>query len=305
MSDGKLRIFDYISESGLRRLVDRALEEDVGRGDITSDLLIPADTVSRALLRSRTDGVVAGLDVAAAVFAAVDARLDFSALISDGSAVAPGEEIGIVSGPARSVLRGERVALNFLQRLSGIATLTSRYVKAVRGTKARVVDTRKTTPGLRSLEKYAVRAGGGFNHRRDLSDTMMIKDNHLTVIEALGLSVSGAIRQARQALPHTSKIEIEVDRFDQISEALEAGADIILLDNMSAEDLIKAVSLINGRAITEASGGVTLATISEIAKTGVDVISVGALTHSAPALDIGLDFEVDALQSPGLSHRHG
>lgn len=305
MSDGKLRIFDYISESGLRRLVDRALEEDVGRGDITSDLLIPAHTVSRALLRSRTDGVVAGLDVAAAVFAAVDARLDFSALIADGSAVAPGEEIGIVSGPARSVLRGERVALNFLQRLSGIATLTSRYVKAVRGTKARVVDTRKTTPGLRSLEKYAVRAGGGFNHRRDLSDTMMIKDNHLTVIEALGLSVSGAIRQARQALPHTSKIEIEVDRFDQISEALEAGADIILLDNMSAEDLIKAVSLINGRAITEASGGVTLATISEIAKTGVDVISVGALTHSAPALDIGLDFEVDALHSPGLSHRHG
>ena len=305
MTHGKLRIFDYISESGLRRLVDRALEEDVGLGDITSDLLIPDDTVSRALLRSRTDGVMAGLDVAAAVFAAVDARLDFSALIADGATVAPGEEIGVVSGAARSVLRGERVALNFLQRLSGIATLTSRYVKAVRGTKARVVDTRKTTPGLRSLEKYAVRAGGGFNHRRDLSDTMMMKDNHRTVIEALGLSVSGAIRQARQALPHTSKIEIEVDRFDQIPEALEAGADIILLDNMSTEDLIKAVSLINGRAITEASGGVTLATISEIAKTGVDVISVGALTHSAPALDIGLDFEVDALQSPGLSHRHG
>jgi nicotinate-nucleotide pyrophosphorylase (carboxylating) len=305
MTHGKLRIFDYISESGLRRLVDRALEEDVGLGDITSDLLIPDDTFSRALLRSRTDGVMAGLDVAAAVFAAVDARLDFSALIADGATVAPGEEIGVVSGAARSVLRGERVALNFLQRLSGIATLTSRYVKAVRGTKARVVDTRKTTPGLRSLEKYAVRAGGGFNHRRDLSDTMMMKDNHRTVIEALGLSVSGAIRQARQALPHTSKIEIEVDRFDQIPEALEAGADIILLDNMSTEDLIKAVSLINGRAITEASGGVTLATISEIAKTGVDVISVGALTHSAPALDIGLDFEVDALQSPGLSHRHG
>ena len=305
MSNGSLRISDYISESGLRRLVDRALEEDIGRGDITSDLLIPTDAVARAVLRSRTDGVMAGLDVAATVFAVVDARLDFSALTADGATVAPGEEIGVVSGAARSVLRGERVALNFLQRLSGIATLTSRYVKAVRGTKSRVVDTRKTTPGLRSLEKYAVRAGGGFNHRRDLSDTMMIKDNHLAVIGALGLSVSDAIRQARQSLPHTSKIEIEIERLDQIPEALESGADIILLDNMSTEDLRKAVSLINGRAITEASGGVTLATISEIAKTGVDVISVGALTHSAPALDIGVDFEVDALQAPGFSHRHG
>lgn len=305
MSNGSLRISDYISGSGLRRLVERALEEDIGRGDITSDLLIPAGAVARAVLRSRTDGVMAGLDVAATVFAVVDARLDFSALIADGATVAPGEEIGVVSGAARSVLRGERVALNFLQRLSGIATLTSRYVKAVRGTRSRVVDTRKTTPGLRSLEKYAVRAGGGFNHRRDLSDTMMIKDNHLAVIGALGLSVSDAIRQARLSLPHTSKIEIEVERLDQIPEALEAGADIILLDNMSTEDLRKAVLLISGRATTEASGGVTLATISEIAKTGVDVISVGALTHSAPALDIGLDFEVDALQAPAVSHRRG
>src|SRR5512143_2835474 len=267
MSDGSLRISDYISESGLRRLVDRALEEDIGRGDITSDLLIPADAVARAVLRSRTDGVMAGLDVAATVFAVVDAKLDFAPLIADGDTIAPGEEIGVVSGAARSVLRGERVALNFLQRLSGIATLTSRYVKALRDTRSRVVDTRKTTPGLRSLEKYAVRAGGGFNHRRDLSDTMMIKDNHLAVIGALGLSLSDAVRQARKSLPHISKIEIEVERLDQIPEALEAGADIILLDNMSTEDLRKAVLLISGRAITEASGGVTLATISEIAKT--------------------------------------
>jgi len=227
-----------------------------------------------------------------------------SALVGDGDAVAPGQELGVVSGPARSVLRGERVALNFLQRLSGIATLTSRYVEAVRGTRARIVDTRKTTPGLRSLEKYAVRAGGGFNHRRDLSDAMMIKDNHLAVIRALGLSLTEAIKQARESLPHTLKIEIEVDRLDQIPEALAAGADIILLDNMSTEDLRRAVAMIDGRAMTEASGGVNLGTISEIAATGVDVISVGALTHSAPALDIGLDFEVEAVQGLTSPRRH-
>lgn len=294
MSKGELRLSDYMTESGLRRLVERALEEDLGRGDITSDLLVPCDTAARAVLRSRGQGVIAGLDVAAMVFASVDAQVQFGALITDGDAVGPGQELGVISGPARGVLRAERVALNFLQRLSGIATLTSRYVEAVRGTRARIIDTRKTTPGLRSLEKYAVRAGGGFNHRRDLSDAMMIKDNHLAVIEALGLSLSEAIKQARESLPHTLKIEIEVDRLDQISEALAAGADIVLLDNMSIEDLRRAVAMIDGRAMTEASGGVNLRTISEIAATGVDVISVGALTHSAPALDIGLDFEVEA-----------
>jgi nicotinate-nucleotide pyrophosphorylase (carboxylating) len=288
-----LRLSDYLTETALRRLVERALEEDLGRGDVTSDLLVPSDAAARAVFRSRSEGVIAGLDVASTVFAVSDAQTGFAAAIEEGDSVAPGQDLAVVSGAARSLLRVERVALNFLQRLSGIATLTSRYVEAVRGTRARIVDTRKTTPGLRSLEKYAVRAGGGFNHRRDLSDAMLIKDNHLAVIAALGLSLTEAIRQSRRSLPHTMKIEIEVDRLDQIPEALATGADIILLDNMSIEDLKNAVSAIRGRAIIEASGGVNLGTIEEIAATGVDVISVGALTHSAPALDIGLDFEID------------
>ena len=303
MSKRDPRLSDYMTESRLRRLVERALEEDLGRGDVTSDLLVPSDVAARAVLRSRGNGVIAGLDVAAMVFAVADAQIHFAALIGDGDLVAPGQELAVVSGAARSLLRAERVALNFLQRLSGIATLTSRYVDAIRGTRARIVDTRKTTPGLRSLEKYAVRAGGGFNHRRDLSDAMMIKDNHLAVIGALGLSLSEAITQARQSLPHTMKIEIEVDRLDQIPAALAAGADIILLDNMSTENLRSAVALIDGRATTEASGGVNLGTIWEIAATGVDVISVGALTHSAPALDIGLDFEVEQAAEK-LTYRH-
>ncbi len=289
-----LRLSDYITESALRALVEQALEEDLGRGDITSDLLVPSGVQAKAVLRSRSPGVIAGLDVAAMVFGVTDPQVDFAPLIGDGDVVGPGQKLVSISGPARSLLRGERVALNFLQRLSGIATLTSRYVESVRGSRARIVDTRKTTPGLRSLEKYAVRAGGGFNHRRDLSDAMMIKDNHLAIIRALGISLSEAVTQARESLPHTVKIEIEVDRFDQVSEALAARADIILLDNMSTADLRRAVTMIDGRAIVEASGGVTLGTIAEIAATGVDVISVGALTHSAPALDIGLDFEVDA-----------
>jgi nicotinate-nucleotide pyrophosphorylase (carboxylating) len=288
-----LRLSDYMTETGLRRLVEQALEEDLGRGDVTSDLLVPSDAAARAVLRSRSEGVIAGLDVAAMAFAVTDAQVHFAALIRDSDTVAAGWDLAVVSGAARSLLRAERVALNFLQRLSGIATLTSRYVGAVRGARARIVDTRKTTPGLRSLEKYAVRAGGGFNHRRDLSDAMMIKDNHLAVIGALGLSLTAAIKQARESLPHTLKIEIEVDRLDQIAGALAAGADIILLDNMSTEDLRSAVAAINGRAIIEASGGVNLGVVSEIAATGVDVISVGALTHSAPALDIGLDFEIE------------
>lgn len=298
MTNVDLRLFDFMTESSLLRLVESALEEDLGRGDVTSDSLIPPEAAGRAILRSRAQGVIAGLDVAETVFRVVDAQLRFTAVTSDGTVVAPGQEIGVVCGAARSLLRGERVALNFLQRLSGIATLTKRYVEAVRGTHARVVDTRKTTPGLRSLEKYAVRAGGGFNHRRDLSDAMLIKDNHLVVINAIGVSLAQAVKQAREVMPHTIKVEIEVDHLEQIPQALSAGTDIILLDNMSTDDLRRAVALIGSRAITEASGGVTLAAISEIAATGVDVISVGALTHSAPALDIGLDFEAEALQVP-------
>jgi nicotinate-nucleotide pyrophosphorylase (carboxylating) len=287
-----VNLSDFIIESALRRLVERALDEDLGRGDVTSDLLVPSDVEARAVVRSRGEGVVAGLDVAALVFEAADPRVKFTALTADGSKVARGQDVAVVSGPARGVLRGERVALNFLQRLSGVATLTARYVEAIRGSRARIIDTRKTTPGLRAIEKYAVRAGGGFNHRRDLSDAMLIKDNHLAAIAARGLSLADAVKKARESMPHTLKVEIEVDRLDQIPEALAAGADIILLDNMSTEDLRRAVVLIDGRAITEASGGVGLTTVREIAATGVDVISVGALTHSAPVLDIGLDFEV-------------
>ncbi|HKA17983.1 MAG TPA: carboxylating nicotinate-nucleotide diphosphorylase [Blastocatellia bacterium] len=291
MIETQVRLLDFITEAGLRRLVERALEEDVGRGDVTSDSLIPLSTQSKAVFRSRVPGVIAGLDVAKMVFDVTDSRVRFENLIEDGVVVVPHQELAVVSGPARSVLRGERVALNFLQRLSGVATLTSKYVEAVRGTRARIVDTRKTTPGLRSLEKYAVRAGGGFNHRRDLGDAVLIKDNHLAVIRALGLSAAEAIEKMRLSLPHTVKIEIEVDRIDQLGEVLKARPEIILLDNMSTADLTKAAGLINGRATTEASGGVSLEKVGDIAASGVDLISVGAITHSAPALDISLDFE--------------
>jgi nicotinate-nucleotide pyrophosphorylase (carboxylating) len=285
-------ITDFLTQTALRRIIDRALEEDLGRGDATSDAIVPPDVSARAVFRNRDRGIIAGLDVVAMVLTAVDGRVNFDLRVKSGDEVEPGQELVVATGAAQSLLRAERVALNFLQRLSGIATLTSRYVRAVAGTKARIVDTRKTTPGLRALEKYAVRVGGGFNHRRDLGDAMLLKDNHLAVINSLGLSLQEAISRARQVLPHTLKIEVEVDRLDQIPATLAANADIILLDNMSVSDLREAVRLINGRAITEASGGVTIATVGEIASTGVDLISVGALTHSAPALDIGLDFEI-------------
>lgn len=287
-----VRLSDFITESALCRIVEQALEEDLGRGDVTSDLLIPPNVEARAVLRSRVNGVIAGLDIARLVFELVDGKAQFTALATDGSVISRDQDLAIVSGAARSLLRAERVALNFLQRLSGIATLTFHFVEAVSGSRARIVDTRKTTPGLRAIERYAVRAGGGFNHRRDLSDAMMIKDNHLAVIAARGLSLREAVAFARESMAHTLKVEIEVDRLDQIAEAITAGADIILLDNMSPENLRKAVTMIDGRAITEASGGVSLETVSEIAATGIDVISVGALTHSAPSLDIGLDVDI-------------
>ncbi len=289
------RLTDYLTETSLRRIVDQALEEDLGRGDATSDTIVPPNVSARAVFRNRDRGVIAGFDVVAMVLAGVDPGVTFDLRVEDGADAEPGQELAVASGPARSLLRAERVSLNFLQRLSGIATLTSRYVRAVAGTKARIVDTRKTTPGLRALEKYAVRAGGGLNHRRDLGDAVMLKDNHLAVINSLGLTLQETISRARQVLPHTLKIEVEVDRLDQITAALSANADVILLDNMSVSDMREAVRLIDGRAITEASGGVTIATVAQIASTGVDLISVGALTHSAPALDIGLDFEIESI----------
>jgi len=269
----------------LQRKIEEWLHEDIGFGDITTMSTIPESEQGVGILYAKEEGIIAGLPVAAQVFATVDAALVFKPVVEEGSRVEKGQAVAEVSGAVRSILSGERLALNLLQRMSGIATRTSEYAQAVAGTKARVVDTRKTTPGLRMLEKYAVRVGGGHNHRYALYDAVMIKDNH---IKGAG-GITQAVTAARKAIPHTMKIEVEAETIAQVEEALQAGADIIMLDNMSNELMKQAVDLIGGRAIVEASGGVTLQTIGAIAQTGVDVISVGALTHSVKALDISLD----------------
>ena len=267
--------------------VRAALEEDLGRaGDITSDLTIPADKQASARLVARKAGRIAGLICAEAAFRLVDPSVRFDVSAPDGSEVTAGALLATISGPARSILTAERVALNFLGPLSGTATLTAALVKAVEGTKARIVCTRKTLPGLRSLQKYAVRCGGGFNHRFGLDDAAMIKDNH---IQAAG-GITQAVARLRAGLGHMVKIEVEVDRLEQLEEALAQGVDTILLDNMALDDLRRAVVLAKGKAVLEASGNVTLQTVRAIAETGVDYISSGAITHSAPNLDIGLDF---------------
>jgi nicotinate-nucleotide pyrophosphorylase (carboxylating) len=286
-----------ITPARLRAVVEAALDEDLGRGDLTSDYFIPAEVQAIGDFVARQPGVLAGIEVAAAVYAATSPEVKFEPLLHDGTVLSSGAKIARVFGPARMLLRGERVALNFMQRLSGIASLTAHYVEAVQGTQARIIDTRKTTPGLRDLEKYAVRAGGGFNHRRDLSDGVVIKDNHVEALAVAGINLSTALQDARRALPHLVKIEVEVDRLDQIAAALEGGADVILLDNMSPAQLREAVAMIGSRALTEASGGVNLSTVGAIAASGVNMISVGALTHSAPGLDIGLDFEIQPLKN--------
>jgi nicotinate-nucleotide pyrophosphorylase (carboxylating) len=271
----------------IQPIVRHALEEDLGRaGDITSELTIPADQTAIARFVTRKSGAIAGLTVAAVALALVDPALKFDVEIPDGSIVRPGGTLATVSGSARSILTAERVALNFLGHLSGVATATRALAEAVKGTKARIVCTRKTTPGLRVLEKYAVRCGGGFNHRFGLDDAVLIKDNHLT---AAG-GIKPAIERVRAGLGHMTKIEIEVDTVAQLEEALSLGVDTILLDNMSPEDLRRAVLTANGRAVLEASGNITLATVRAVADTGVDYISSGAITHSATNLDIGLDF---------------
>jgi nicotinate-nucleotide pyrophosphorylase (carboxylating) len=267
-------------------VVRRALEEDLGRaGDITSDLTLAAETQAKAVLAARKPGTVAGLIAAEAAFRLTDPALKFIVSKPDGSKV-PGGVLAEVSGPARAILSAERVALNFLTHLSGVATATASLVKAVEGTKARITCTRKTLPGLRLLQKYAVRCGGGFNHRFGLDDAVLIKDNH---IAAAG-GIAQAMARVRAGLGHMAKIEIEVDTLAQLEEALRENPDAILLDNMGVDDLNRAVALTQGRAVLEASGNVTLATVREIAATGVDYISSGAITHSAPNLDIGLDW---------------
>lgn len=272
---------------GLDRIIENALLEDIHTGDITTLAVVPESRKIRAKLIAKEPMVLCGINVAARVFHYLDTTICFKSVYPDGSLLGPGEIIAEISGEAALLLQGERVALNLLQRMCGIATLTSRFVEAVKGTKAKVTDTRKTTPGLRQLEKYSVRVGGGMNHRTGLYDGVLIKENHIAA--AGGISV--AIQRARAYIPHTMKIEIETETLTQVEEALNSGADIIMLDNMDNETMRKAVDMIAGRALVEASGGVNLETIRGIAETGVDIVSVGALTHSARAMDISMLME--------------
>ena len=272
----------------LEPMVRAALLEDLGRaGDLTTDTIVPADARARMTIRARQAGVVAGLDLARLAFRLVDPAIALTIETPDGAALQPGVVVGRLEGPARGLLTAERTALNFLCHLSGIASVTRGMVEAVAHTRATIVDTRKTTPGLRAVEKYAVRVGGGGNHRFGLDDAVLIKDNHVAVAGG----IRPAIERARAGVGHLVKIELEVDTLAQLAEALEVGIDAVLLDNMAPATLREAVAMVAGRAITEASGRVNPATVAAIAETGVDLISVGWLTHSAPVLDLGLDFE--------------
>jgi nicotinate-nucleotide pyrophosphorylase (carboxylating) len=276
----------------LERVVRTALEEDAPWGDLTTNAVVPPLAQCRGIFECAADGILAGMPVVEEVFRQLDPTVRLQILVPEGAPIMPGDAIAMVAGPARSVLTGERVALNFLQRLSGVASLTARYVSAVSGTQARITDTRKTTPGLRLLQRYAVRAGGGANHRMCLSDAVLIKDNHIAVAGG----ICAAVQRARTSVPHTATITVECETLDHVSEALEAGADILLLDNMGCDMLRKAVDMVGDRAITEASGGITLANVTDVAATGVHRISVGALTHSAVALDMRLELR---LAEPG------
>jgi nicotinate-nucleotide pyrophosphorylase (carboxylating) len=272
----------------VRQLVQAAIEEDLGRGDVTTEATIAEQVMSRAQLITKQEIVLAGMDVFEAVYARLDAAIHLKPAYQDGELLEAGAVIAVLEGRARSLLAGERVALNFLQRLSGIATLTRQYVEAVRGYGVDIIDTRKTTPGWRLLEKYAVRVGGGKNHRHDLGDGVLIKDNH--IVAAGGIKL--AVEQARRHSHHLLKIEVEVETLAQVEEALQAGAEVIMLDNMAPALLAEGVKLIGKRALVEASGGVSLDSVTAVARTGVDLISVGKLTHSAPAADIHLEFEL-------------
>ena len=268
-------------------VVRAALDEDRAREDVTTMAVVPAELHASAELVARSPGVIAGLPLVQAVFRSLDPAMTFRELAADGAHVHANQALLEIGGAARAMLSGERVALNFVQRLSGIATLTARFVDAVRGTGARILDTRKTTPGLRVLERYAVRCGGGTNHRDDLAAAVLIKDNHLATI---GGDVALAVRRARAFAEAGMQVEVECDRRDQVVAALAADADVILLDNMSCDEMRACVELVDGAAIVEASGGITLANVREVAETGVNWISIGALTHSALALDLALDF---------------
>jgi nicotinate-nucleotide pyrophosphorylase (carboxylating) len=275
----------------IEEIIDRALVEDLGKGDVTTEALIPADRRGTGFIVAKKEGILAGINVAKEVFHRVDPELTVEILLEDGAGVKPGSKLANVSGSIASILKAERVALNFLQRLSGIASETNRYVEAVKGLPVRIMDTRKTTPGLRSLEKHAVKAGGGENHRMSLGDGILIKDNHLAALRSRGLDIKQIVARARQNSPQRLPVEVEVGTVSEALEAAEAGADIVMLDNMNLEDMRKAVKSIHGRALVEASGGITLDNVRAVAETGVDFISIGALTHSARALDISLELE--------------
>ncbi|WP_209911849.1 carboxylating nicotinate-nucleotide diphosphorylase [Paeniglutamicibacter psychrophenolicus] len=276
----------------IEKIVLAALEEDNPRGDLTGNVLIPAGTTATAAVIAREPGICAGLETFIAAMKLTDPALELTPALADGEPFATGDTLVTVSGPARGLLAGERVGLNLLQRMSGIATATAAFVKEAEGTGARIVDTRKTTPGLRVLERYAVRCGGGHNHRDNLSEAVMAKDNHLALLGS-GSELTAALRQARGNLGHTVHFEVEIDSLDQLDAVLAAGVDTIMLDNFSLADLATGVRRIAGAALVEASGNVRLETVAAIAATGVDVISSGALTHSVRALDLGLDIAID------------
>lgn len=282
MSSGKPQI---------EEIIGRALAEDLGKGDVTTEALISGDQQGAGFIVAKKEGILAGIKVAKQVFHRVDPELKVDILLEDGARVKSGSRVAKVSGSIASILKAERVALNFLQHLSGIASETNRYVEAVKGLPVRIMDTRKTTPGLRSLEKHAVKAGGGENHRMNLGDGILIKDNHLAALRSQGLNIKGIVAKARQNAPQRLTVEVEVGTMSEALEAVEAGANIVMLDNMNLEDMRKAVKSIHGRALIEASGGITLGNVRAVAETGVDFISIGALTHSATALDISLELE--------------
>ncbi|MDH6181126.1 nicotinate-nucleotide pyrophosphorylase (carboxylating) [Microbacteriaceae bacterium SG_E_30_P1] len=283
-----------MTAAAIDEIIERALVEDAPWGDVTSEAFLPRSARATARLVPREPGILSGIDVFARVFELVDADVVIELGSVDGAAFESGVTLARVDGSAHSVLRAERIALNLTQRMSGIATLTAQYVNAVSATDARIADTRKTTPGLRILERQAVRDGGGYNHRYSLSDAVLAKDNHLAVLAAAGTPIGEAIRLARSRVSHTTRIEVEVDRLDQVEDVVAAGVDTIMLDNFSLDELREGVAIVAGRAIVEASGGVNLDTVAAIAETGVDVISVGALTHSVRSIDLGLDVDVTA-----------
>jgi len=269
------------------KIIEQALLEDIGTGDITTESIVPYGLKAKGIIKASEEGVVAGLDIACLVFEKLDSEICFQSKIKDGKSILPGEVLAKISGSARTILKRERVALNFLQRMSGIATITSKFCQEVKDFPVRIVDTRKTAPGLRILEKYAVRMGGGYNHRFGLYDAVLIKDNHIAVAGG----IKSAVNSVRKQTSHTVKIEVEVENLSQLQEALEMKVDIVMLDNMDLETMKEAVKMVKGKALIEASGGITLEKVRKIAQTGVDLISIGSLTHSVKSLDISMEIK--------------